>query len=446
LGDELAFQAQILKGTRDFLPERMILRQYVINKLQTVFENFGFEPLDTPAIEYAEVLEGKYGEEADKLLYRFEDRGGRHIGLRYDLTVPLARVVATHPELARPFKRYQIAPVWRAEKPQKGRYREFWQCDVDTVGSSSMLADAEVICVAYDALRRLGFERFRIKINNRKILAAIAEHIGVASENAAHVFRSIDKLDKIGVEGVRRELSEGGLDSTLIEKLLQFLRVRDRADVVLSELASKLADNLQGVEGIKELGELVQQLQWLGVSDENFEIDCSMVRGLDYYTGPIFETVVEEPKIGSISGGGRYDNLVGLFVNRPVPATGVSLGLERIVDVLEELHLGDVPNLKTVTTALVTVFGPETLGHSLRLSTELRGADIQTEVYLGKDKLGNQLRYASRKGIPYAVILGPDEIAAGRVLVKNMASEQQVTLDQNDVVAYIRSEKETVRS
>ncbi|MBI2953944.1 MAG: histidine--tRNA ligase [Chloroflexi bacterium] len=423
----------------------MILRQYVTGKLRDVFENFGFEPLDTPAIEYAEVLEGKYGDEADKLIYKFEDRGGRRIGLRYDLTVPLARVIGTHPDLARPFKRYQIAPVWRAEKPQKGRYREFWQCDVDTVGSASSLADAEVVCVAYDALRRLGFRHFKTKINSRKMLAAIAEYIGLSPDQAPAVYRAIDKLDKIGIDGVKEELAECGLNSPLISRLLDLLQVRGDADVVLAQLRTKLADSAMGAQGVDELDEVVRYLRWLGVSESNFEVDFSMVRGLDYYTGPIFETVVEEPKIGSICGGGRYDGLVGLFTNRPTPATGISLGLERIVDVLEELHLGGVPEMKTVTYALVTVFSQDTVGESLRAASELRAADIHTEVFLGKDKLGNQLRYASRKGIPFTIILGPDEIATGKAIVKNIATEEQVTIERAELVDWVLSKHEVLK-
>ena len=418
----------------------MILRQYVTGKLREVFENFGFEPLDTPAIEYAEVLEGKYGDEADKLIYKFEDRGGRRVGLRYDLTVPLSRVVGSYPDLVKPFKRYQIAPVWRAEKPQKGRYREFWQCDVDTVGSSNMMADAEVVDVAYDALRRLGFTRFKTKINNRKVLAAIAEHVGIPHEQAGPVYRAIDKLDKIGLEGVKEELTQAGLDEAVIVRLMDVLKIRGDTDVVLTELKAMLAPYSVGIQGITELEELVRYIRWLGMSEGNFEVDFSMVRGLDYYTGPIFETVVEEPRIGSICGGGRYDNLVGLFTNRPTPATGISLGLERIVDVLDELRLGGIPDAKTVTQVLVTVFGPDTMGESLRVASQLRAADIHTEVYLGTDKLGSQLRYSSRKGIPFTVILGPEEVATGKAVVKNMATEEQVTVDLTELVSYLLSQ------
>lgn len=432
----MPIEAQVLKGTRDFLPPRMILRQHITGELRRVFELHGFEPLETPAIEYAETLEGKFGDEADKLIYKFEDRGGRRVGLRYDLTVPLARVVGSYPELVKPFKRYQISPVWRAEKPQKGRYREFWQCDVDTVGSSSMLADAEVVAVAYESLRRLGFTRFHTKINNRKVLLALAEYAGVASEQAGSVYRAIDKLEKIGLAAVKSELLEANIPRQTVDRLMELLQTRGTADDVLAELRSKLQGYTVGVEGVDELREITRYLDDSGVPPESYEIDFAMVRGLDYYTGPIFETIVEEPKIGSICGGGRYDRLVGMFTNRQYPATGISLGLERIVDVLETLAQAGAPGVKTVTTVLVTVFDESTLGESLRVAAELRTAGVNTEVFLGKDRLGSQLRYASRKGIPYALIIGPDEVAQSAVVVKDLAKERQVTVERGEIAAF----------
>ncbi len=435
----LADEPQLLKGMRDFLPSRMILRHHVVSTFQETFERFGFEPIDTPAIEYAEVLEGKYGDEADKLIYKFEDRGGRRVGLRYDLTVPLARVVAMYPDLVKPFKRYQIAPVWRAEKPQRGRYREFWQCDVDIVGSASSLADAEVINVGYDALRRLGFSRFRTKINDRKVLVALAEYAGVPGTQAISVYRAIDKIEKIGVEGVRAELAEAGVSNDVIDRLLKLLEIRGEADHVLSAIYAELAELPQGREGVAELRAIVGYLDGAGISKDFFEVDLSMVRGLEYYTGPIFETIVQEPKIGSISGGGRYDRLVGMFTRRDIPATGISLGLERIVDVLEELQLAGALAGRTVTQVLVTVFGPETALESLKLASLLRDAGFNTELYLGNDRLGNQLRYASRKGIPMVTILGPEEIASGAVLVKDLATEEQKKIPRDDVTEFLRS-------
>jgi histidyl-tRNA synthetase len=424
---------------RDFLPERMILRHYVIEQLRSVFERFGFEPLDTPAIEYAETLEGKFGEEGDKLLYRFEDRGGRRVALRYDLTVPLARVVAMHGELVRPFKRYHIAPVWRAEKPQKGRYREFWQCDVDTVGAKSVLADGEAINVVFVALRRLGFERFVVKINNRKILEALALYAGVPAAEAAGIYRAIDKLEKIGPEAVQRELEGEGLRPEVAARLLDLLRECGEDEQILRLTRERLADFPLGVEGVAEIERILAYLDAAGVPREARRVDLSRVRGMDYYTGPIYETVVEEPKIGSVSGGGRYDKLVGLFSREDIPATGVSIGLERIIDVIEELGMRPAHVRRTISEVLVTLFGAETLAESIRLASELRAEGVNAELYLADDRLGVQLRYASRKGIPFAAILGPDELARGQVVLRDLASETQQNVARSAVAALVRS-------
>jgi len=433
---------QVLKGTRDFLPARMILRHHVTDVLRRVFERFGFEPLQTPAIEYAETLEGKFGEEADKLIYKFEDRGGRQVGLRYDLTVPLARVTSMYPELVKPFKRYQIAPVWRAERPQKGRYREFYQCDVDIVGSTSMLADAEVVNVAYQSLRELGFASFRILLNNRKILAAVARKIGLAENAAVMVWRSVDKWDKIGPDGVRRELEAAGFTSATIDQVYQLLDLQGGPAEILSSLRDRLGDEPLGSEGIAELDDVVRYLDMAGVPGAFYQVDLHMVRGLDYYTGPIFEIVVDEPKIGSLSGGGRYNNLVGLLGPQDYPAVGISLGLERLIDVIDELGMGPPSVRSTVTQVLVTVFEPNLLGVSLDLATSLRTTGVNTEVYFGSEKLGSQLKYAGRKNIPLVVIAGPDEIATGEVILRNMRSGQQQRVERGVLLAAIQSEIE----
>lgn len=429
---------QVLKGFRDYLPERMILRQYVMDQLRAVFERFGYEPLDTPAIEYAETLEGKFGEEGDKLLYRWEDRGERRVALRYDLTVPLARVVAMHGDLVRPFKRYHMAPVWRAEKPQKGRYREFWQCDVDTVGTKSVMADAEAVNVIYVALRNLGFDHFVVKINNRKTLEAVAMYAGVPSAEAGGIYRAIDKLDKIGRAAVQRELQEGGLDADTSTRLLDLLAETGGDEDVLARTRERLAAIPLGVEGVDETERLLSYLDAAGVPAKYRRVDLSMVRGMDYYTGPIFETVVEEPKIGSVSGGGRYDKLIGIFSRDDIPATGVSIGLERIIDVIEELGLRPASVRETVAEVLVTSFSPDLVGESTRLASELREQSLNVELYLGEERLGTQLRYAARKRIPLAVILGPDEIANGQVVLKDMAGETQMMLPRADLAAAAR--------
>ena len=430
-------QPQVLKGMRDILPQRMILRQYVIGVLRDVFERFGFEPLETPAIEYAETLEGKFGEEADKLIYKFEDRGGRRVGLRYDLTVPLCRVVGMYPDLPKPFKRYQISPVWRAEKPQKGRYREFYQCDVDIVGSSSIVADAETLAVADFALQKLGFSRYRMKLNDRKILTALGEYAGVGAEQLGSLYRAIDKLDKIGRAAVTAELVAAGIADDAIARLFELITLRGEAATIFAELRAKLDGNARGLEGIAELEQLVACLDDLGVSREHFEVDLSMVRGLDYYTGPIFEAIVEDMKIGSICGGGRYDNLVGLLSSQNLPAVGITVGLERIVDVLEALEMSKEASRKTKTGVLVTVFSPEARSESLRLVSELRREGINAEIALASDRLPNQLKYASRKGIPYVAIVGPDEIASGKVIVKDMTTGEQRSYDRSGIASVL---------
>ncbi len=434
---------QVLKGMRDFLPQRMILRHYVIDEIRRVFERFGFEPLQTPTIEYAETLEGKFGEEADKLIYQFEDRGGRHVGLRYDLTVPLARVVSMYPELVKPFKRYQIAPVWRAERPQKGRYREFYQCDVDIVGSSSTLADAEVVSVAYHALRQLGFNHFEILINNRKILQGMAAKTGIPPEQATLVWRAVDKWDKIGPEGVRTELASVGLSAETIRALFDLLAAEHEGSSVLSGVSARLADVPIAMEGIRELEAVLEHLRLSDIPPEFYRVDLHMVRGLDYYTGPIFEIVVREPRIGSIAGGGRYDQLVGLVGPANYPAVGISLGLDRLIDVIDELGMAPPDVRNTVTEVLVTVFDSEHLGTSLTIASSLRAAGINTEVYLEPGKLERQLRYASRKNIPLVVIIGPEEARHGTAIVRNMVTGRQEQVEHGALLSAIQSEIET---
>ena len=431
---------QVLKGMRDFLPQRMILRHYVTDQLRIVFERFGFDPLQTPAVEYADTLEGKYGEEADKLIYKFEDRGGRHVGLRYDLTVPLSRVVAMYPEIPKPFKRYQIAPVWRAERPQRSRYREFYQCDVDIVGCDSMIADAEIVTIAYQALCQLGFKGFRILISNRKILQAISELHGVTSTEVPSVWRVIDKWDKIGRDGVRGDLVNLGLSEDVIDRLLGTLDLFGTATEVLGTIGARLAGNAGGRDGVRELEEIVSYLELAGVPEAFYQIDLHMVRGLDYYTGPIFEIVVDEPKIGALSGGGRYDHLIGQLGAPEAPAVGIALGLERLIDVIDELDMAPPEIRSTVTTVLVTIFDSLRQADSLATAARLREAGVNCEVFLGPEKLASQLRYANRKNIPIALILGPDEIETGTVVVRNLISGHQSQVARDAVLGAIERE------
>ena len=430
---------RVPRGMQDILPEQMIRRQYVIGVIRDVFEEFGFEPLQTPALELSEVLTGKYGPDAEKLIYQAGHVGGKEdISLRYDLSVPLCRVVAMHPQLPKPFKRYQIDPVWRAERPQKGRYRQFFQCDADTVGSESMLADAENVNLIYQVLSRLGFKQFEININDRKLITGIGQFAGVPTEHLGGLYRSIDKLDKIGLVGVRNELAENQIPEPVIEKLLTLLEIEGDAATVLNALSEQLGDSEVAREGISELEELTGYLTTLGVPEDFYQINVAMVRGLEYYTGPIYETVVEEPKIGSITGGGRYDELIGSFSKQGYPATGTSFGIERIIDVMEEFDMFPSTVAKTVTQVLVTVFDAELAQESLKLATLLRQSGIRTEVYCRPTRLSTQIKYADTKSIPYAVILGSDELEAGKVAIRNLANREQQIVPREKFVEHIQ--------
>ena len=430
---------RVPRGMRDILPEQMIRRQYVMDVIRNVFEEFGFEPLQTPALELSEVLTGKYGPDAEKLIYQAGHVGGKEdISLRYDLSVPLCRVIAMNPQLPKPFKRYQVDPVWRAERPQKGRYRQFFQCDADTVGTESMLADAENVNLIYQVLTRLGFEQFEVNINDRKLITGIGQFAGVPEEQLTGLYRSIDKLDKIGLSGVRDELAENQIPEPVIEKLLALLQIEGDPATVLNALSEQLGDSEIAREGIAELEELNGYLATLGVPDRFYRMNVSMVRGLEYYTGPIYETVVEEPKIGSITGGGRYDELIGSFSKQGYPATGTSFGIERIIDVMEEFDMFPTTVGKTVTQVLVTVFDAELAQESLKLATLLRQNGIRTEVYSRPTRLSTQIKYADTKGIPYAVILGSDELEAGSVAIRNLANREQQVVPRETLVGHIR--------
>jgi histidyl-tRNA synthetase len=416
--------AQRLKGFRDFLPEAMALRKHVIASFERVFQRYGYLPLETPTLEYAETFERKTSEEVETLMYRFTDAGDRRVGLRYDLTVPLARVVAMHPELPLPFKRYHIAPVWRAERPQRGRFREFWQCDVDTVGSAEPSADAESVAVAADCLDAAGFREYRVLLNNRKTLAALARYSGAPPEQAGRIYRSIDKLSKVGPEGVREDLLARGLEPAAADRVLQLVGLEGDNRERLLGMEHLLADDPEGLAGVREMQAILDLLPCFGVAEGRCVVDPALARGLDYYTGVVFETVVDEPKVGSVMGGGRYDELVGVFSGRRLPTVGASLGLERILEVLEELHLVEAPRVGA--NVLVTVFDSGSLPESLRLATELRGAGLRVEVYLGPPGgLRKQLQHADRLGIPAALLLGPDERAAEEVTIRDMRTGDQ---------------------
>lgn len=407
---------QTLKGFRDFLPETMAVRNYVKNLFIETFETFGFEPLETPALEYSSVLKGKYNNETDeKLGYFFKDNGDREIGLRYDLTVPTAKVLAIYgPQIPLPFKRYQIQPVWRADNTQKGRYREFIQCDIDTFGTNSPTTDAEIISIIYTATQKLNFKEFTIRINSRSVLLDLLAQSGII-ENQNSALQSLDKFQKIGEEGVKKELINKDFTQAQIDSLFKYIK------------EAKADERLKAV---------FTAIKTFGVPEEFYVFDPTLVRGCDYYTGTIFETTVKEPKIGSIGGGGRYDKLIETLGGPDIPAVGYSFGLEPIIDCINELNL--LPNLpKTKTKIMVANFGEKTLNKSLELTSLLRQKNIPTIFYPDSDKIGKQFKYASDKNIPFVALIGEDELAKSTVTIKNMSNGKQETISQNEILTFV---------
>jgi histidyl-tRNA synthetase len=429
------------RGMRDFLPDDMRRRHWVIDRVRQVFERYGFEPLETPALERIETLTGKYGEEGDRLLFRVLERGAgaargkTDMGMRYDLTVPLARVMASHGDLPTPFRRYQIQPVWRADRPQRGRFREFMQCDIDTVGTASPVADAECLAVVHDALRALGFEGFRIRVNHREILRSMVARMG-ASELEGQVLVALDKLDKIGREGVDAELSQRGIPAEAgaeLWRLLACAPAEAASQQGLSALEAELDE--PGRAAVANLRQVLAHAERLGVAPSSVRFDPTLARGLDYYTGAVFETVVLEPDIGSISGGGRYDGLVGMFSGRELPAVGVSLGIERILVVMEEL--GMFPDLGSTVQAMVVALGEDELPAALEAAASLRAAGVSVQVQPEPMRFKKIMRAASRGSVSWLVLVGEDERAAGAVALRSMTTREQLVLPVEDAARRI---------
>lgn len=428
---------RLLQGFRDFLPEKKMQRDWLIAIVQEVYESFGFLPLETPTLEYADILTGKYGEEGNRLMYRFEDNGGRKVAMRFDLTVPFSRVIAQYPDLPKPFKRYQVAPVWRGESTQKGRYREFYQFDADIAGSSSMLADAEIVCLIYTVMTKLGIRNFAIQISNRKVLNGLVEYAGISAEKTNSVFTAIDKLQKIGPEGVRDELLAAEITTASAEKVMDFLKIGGTNEIVLSKLKKLFTKSTIGLDGVAELEEVVSYLDNMGVEKASVKIDPSVARGLDYYTGTVFETtLLDLPKFGSVFSGGRFDAMIGMFTGKDVPAVGASVGVDRLFSAMEELKL--LPETKSMGQVLVTVF-PENIDKSLTLAGILREADINTEVYLGENaNFKSQLRYANKQKIPIVVITFPDQTEKDIYIIKEMENGEQHEVPLEDVAKVIQ--------
>lgn len=414
-------EPRTLKGFRDYPPELMIPRERLMEIARQVYRSYGFVPIDTPALEYAEILLGKGGAETDKQLYRFNH--GRHdVALRFDLTVPFARFAAEHiGQLGTPFKRYHLGPVWRGENTQRGRYREFWQCDFDTIGTTGNAADIEVVLVIHDLLKALGVERFRIHVNNRGVLNGLLEELDLAGKTAP-VLVALDKLAKKGPEAVVQEMQEtAGVSSDAARRVLELAQLQGTNAALLAELENRFGKNAKAAEGIARLRELVNVVAAAGVPEGCLQLDVSIARGLDYYTGTVYETFLTDlPGIGSICSGGRYDNLASLYTKQVLPGVGASLGLDRLLAALEELKL--IEKKGTAAPVLVVQFEAARLGDYQKLARTLRAAGIGVEVYPEAKRVGQQLKYADQRGFRLALIAGPDEFAKGVWQIKDLKS------------------------
>ena len=454
----MAQKPNIPKGTRDFSPIEMAKRNYIFNTIREVYALYGFQQIETPAMETLQTLMGKYGEEGDKLLFKvlnsgdclskvsdeeLAERNALHLaskmcekGLRYDLTVPFARYVVMHrDELQLPFKRYQIQPVWRADRPQKGRYREFYQCDADVVGSDSLLNEVELMQIVDTVFSRFGI-RVQIKINNRKILTGIAEVIG-AADKIVDITVAIDKLDKIGIDNVNEELRQDGLSNAQIEKLQPIISLTGNNDEKLNTIAGVLAESETGLKGVEETRYILETLKTIGLNNE-IQLDLTLARGLNYYTGAIFEVKALDVQIGSITGGGRYDNLTGIFGMPGLSGVGISFGADRIYDVLNTLDLYPKDSINA-TQLLFINFGEKETAYCLPLVTKARQAGIRTEIFPDAAKMKKQMNYANAKQIPFVVLAGENEMNEGKVTLKNMITGEQQMVSGDELVTIVKA-------
>lgn len=453
----MAQKPSIPKGTRDFGPAEMARRNYIFDTIRNVFSLYGYRQIETPSMENLSTLMGKYGEEGDKLLFKilnsgdftrsvstetYEEASAPQLaakfcekGLRYDLTVPFARYVVQHrEELQLPFKRYQIQPVWRADRPQRGRYREFYQCDADIVGSDSLLNEVELLLIADEVFRRFGI-RVAIKVNNRKILSGIAETIG-AADKIVDITVAIDKLDKIGLDGVNAELAAAGLAAEQVERLQPIICLSGTNAEKLQDIRKVLATSETGLLGCQEVETVLSALE--GKTANTIELDLTLARGLNYYTGCIVEVKALDAEMGSISGGGRYDNLTGIFGMPGLSGVGISFGADRIYDVLEQLHLYPAET-ETGVRLLFINFGAAEAAHCLGLACRTRNAGITTEVYPDSAKMKKQMAYANARSIPFVALVGEDEMREGIVTLKNMATGEQQTLTIDEAITLVRA-------
>jgi histidyl-tRNA synthetase len=453
-------KTQPARGMRDFLPEDVRRREYVIGVIKDVYERYGFEPLETPAVENIETLTGKYGEEGNQLIFKIlkrgvhEGTGEADLALRYDLTVPLARVVAEYRDkLPKFFKRYQIQPVWRADRPARGRFREFYQCDVDVLGSRSMIVEAEICAAASEVLTKLGFNDFCVRLNHRQALTGILAVAGVALDQHDAALIALDKLDKIGNDGVKKEFASRGIHEVAGDRLLAFfsdlaslehaaeIAIEDNGQqalnrAVLGRIVEFVGDNELGAKGVAELQSTLDFADAIGIG-RRMKIDPSLARGLSYYTGAIMEINVKD-LAGSLGGGGRYDNLVGMFSGQDIPACGFSLGLERILVVMSERNMFPVEVASSPADVMVAIWNEDSISESLVLAQELRAAGLRVDLYPEPDKLGKQFKYASSLGVPFVAVIGDDERAQGCVAIKNMGTGEQSSLARGEVITFLK--------
>ena len=442
-------EPRTLKGFRDFLPEAMIPRERLIERVTKVYRNYGFCPIDTPVLEYLEILMGKGSEETDKQLYRFKDSGGRDVRMRFDLTVPFARFSAQHlGEIGVPFKRYHLAKVWRGENTQAGRYREFMQCDFDTIGTTGVISDIETALVINDILERVdlrtegSFDKFTVHINSRKILNGALEKIGL-SQSAVPVLRALDKLAKIGSDAVVSEMTQtANATEDQARAILDVASAKGTNEEILSRLETLLEGAELGLEGVAELRQILEAVKAAGVPEQRFVLDVSIARGLDYYTGVIFESFLDElPSLGSVCSGGRYDNLAELYTKQKLPGVGASLGLDRLFAGLEELNM--IEKVFSTAEVFIPLFDANLSTQYCAVAAQLRKRGIGVELYPEPKKLGQQLKYADKKGFKFALVVGSDEAERGVANLKDLGSggQQEVSLDPEALVSVLLSQQ-----
>lgn len=434
MSDQL-IKPQTLKGFRDSLPEAMLAREHLMDIARKVYRSYGYSPIDTPTLEYSEILLGKGSDETDKQLFRFTDQGERDVAMRFDLTVPFARFAAQHiGQLGTPFKRYHIGTVWRAEKPQKGRYREFIQCDFDTIGTDSNASDVETLLVIHDLMEAIGFQGFTIRINHRQLLNGLLEKLDVLAHSVS-LLRALDKLPKIGRDKVLAEMSEiEGVSLSVAEQVLDFAELTGSSFEILSQVEKILNGNVRGQIGVKNLRELLAACETAEINLERLQLDVSIARGLDYYTGTIYETFLTDlPGIGSVCSGGRYDNLAELFTREKLPGVGASLGLDRLLAAMEELGL--LKDTAINTQVMVAMFDESRLGDYQRIGRKLRSTGIATEVYPQARKLQKQFQYANRKGFRAVIIAGSEEFSKGFWTVKDLEQGNQFEVTESELPA-----------